>query len=79
MNHLCSQDYVCEKLFNVSFPKGGYFIIKYSSKARVPTYIGDTLEQVLDVAADGPDGGDLLLLSEPLLDLHNKKLHTGKG
>merc|ERR1740128_1233738 len=31
--------------------------------------IGDTLEQVLDVAADGPDGSDLLLLSEPLLYL----------
>ena len=33
------------------------------------TYIGDPLEKVLDVATDGPDGSDLLLLTEPLLNL----------
>lgn len=32
------------------------------------TYIGDSVDQVGDVGADGPDGGQFLLLSEPLLD-----------
>jgi hypothetical protein len=34
-------------------------------------YLGDTLEKVVDVAANGPHSSQLLLGAEPLLHLNN--------
>ena len=39
------------------------------------TYLSDAVAEVGDVAADGPDGGQLLLLAEPLLDLDRLLVH----
>ena len=38
---------------------------------REITYQSDSLEEVSYVAADSPDGSNLLLLAKPLLNLNN--------
>ena len=47
----------------------------YQNPALSATYLGDAVAEVLDVAADGPDGGQLLLLAEPLLHLDSLLVH----
>ena len=44
---------------------------------RIETYLGDALAEVEDVTAHRPDGGQLLLLAEPLLNLDG--LFVGHG
>ena len=39
------------------------------------THLGDSVAEVGDVAADGPDGGQLLPLAEPLLHLDRLFVH----
>merc|ERR1719229_1034128 len=39
------------------------------------THLGDSVAEIGDVAADGPDGGQLLPLAEPLLHLDRLFVH----
>ena len=44
----------------------------YCFQNIINTHQGEALEHVLDVAADGSHGGDLLLLAKPFLDLQGQ-------
>ena len=44
----------------------------YCFQNIIGTHQGEALEHVLDVAADGSHGGDLLLLAKPFLDLQGQ-------
>ena len=44
----------------------------YCFQNIIVTHQGEALEHVLDVAADGSHGGDLLLLAKPFLDLRGQ-------
>ena len=46
--------------------------LEYCFQNKIETHQGEALEHVLDVAADGSHGGDLLLLAKPFLDLHGQ-------